>query len=181
MAYTFDEFCADCHRILAKDPGLSGQEQVRVHLEKLLSDPEFASAHWKPGTPTGRHTTYEDPELGFHILSYDMQEPFLSPPHNHGASWAVYGQARDFTIMREYERTDDASSDDRAELKQIKEYKLHPGQAGHFPSGAIHSIDYPAGARFVRVTGSDLDKIDRLKFDLEKKTAAQMGPAPNTR
>lgn len=181
MAYTFDEFCADCRRILAEDPGLAGQEQVRVHLEKLLSDPDFASGYWKPGDPTGRRTAYEDPELGFHILSYDMQEAFLSPPHNHGASWAVYGQARDRTIMREYERTDDASSDDHAELKQIKEYKLEPGKAGHFPSGAIHSIDYPAGARFVRVTGSDLDKIDRLKFDLEKKTASQMGPAPNTR
>jgi len=30
---------------------------------------------------------------------------------------------------------------------------------------AIHNIEFPDGARFVRVTGTDLEKIPRLKFD----------------
>ena len=28
------------------------------------------------------------------------------------------------------------------------------------------SIDYPEGSRFVRVTGRDLDYVQRLKFDM---------------
>lgn len=179
MAYRFEDFCLDCRRILAGDPGPSGQEQVRAHLEKLLRDPDFEASHWTGEAEAGRRTTYEDPELGFHILSYDMAEDYVSPPHNHGESWAVYGQARDWTIMREYDRTDDGSSDENAELEQTTEYKLDPGKAGIFPSGGIHGIDYPAGARFVRVTGVDLDRIDRLKFDLETKKATLMGAVPD--
>ena len=34
-----------------------------------------------------------------------------------------------------------------------------------------HEIDYPDGARFVRVTGTDLERVPRLKFDLAKGEA----------
>jgi hypothetical protein len=35
----------------------------------------------------------------------------------------------------------------------------------------IHSIDYPDGARFVRVTGTDLERVPRLKFNLKTNEA----------
>jgi hypothetical protein len=43
--------------------------------------------------PPGRHTLYEDPELGFVVLSHVNAKAAKSPPHDHGASWAIYGQA----------------------------------------------------------------------------------------
>lgn len=181
MAYTFEAFCDDCREILKEDPGAAGQERIRIQLEKLLREPGFEAAHWAPDAEPGRKTTYEDPELGFHILSYNMSEHYKSPPHDHGESWAVYGQARDHTIMEEFTRIDDGASGDHAELEKTKEYRLDPGKAGLFNAGIIHTIDYPPGARFVRVTGKDLDKIDRLKFDLANKTAELMGPAPDMR
>ena len=46
-----------------------------------------------------------------------------------------------------------------------KEYRLKPGKAGIFPPNAIHSIQYTAGARFVRVTGVDLETVNRRVFD----------------
>jgi hypothetical protein len=52
-------------------------------------------------------------------------------------------------------------------LKPAKKYRLNPGMAGIYQDGAIHSIDYPDAARFIRVTGTDLDKIDRIKIDLQ--------------
>lgn len=118
MAYTLEAFCADCRRILEDDPGPAGQEQVRGRLERLLRDPAFEAAHWTPDEDPGRKTVYEDAELGFHILSYDMTEPYKSPPHDHGSSWAVYGQARAYTVMEEFERVDDGRSGDRAELEK---------------------------------------------------------------
>ena len=51
------------------------------------------------------------------------------------------------------------------ELKVSKAYRLESGQAGIFPPGAIHSIEYTAGARFVRVTGVDLETVTRRVFD----------------
>jgi hypothetical protein len=56
----------------------------------------------------------------------------------------------------------------------VKKYRLNPGQAGIYQDGAIHSIDYPDNARFVRVTGTDLDKIDRIKIDLKTGEVATM-------
>jgi hypothetical protein len=37
MAYTLDEFAADCRRILKADPGPSGRETVRKKLQDLLT------------------------------------------------------------------------------------------------------------------------------------------------
>lgn len=53
----------------------------------------------------------------------------------------------------------------------MKTYRLEPGHAGCYDVGDIHSIDYPDGSRFVRVTGRDLDYVQRLKFDLAQKKA----------
>ena len=53
----------------------------------------------------------------------------------------------------------------------MKTYRLTPGTAGLYDVGAIHAIDYPADARFVRVTGTDLEAVERLKFDTARGKA----------
>ena len=40
--------------------------------------------------------------------------------------------------------------------------------------GQIHSIDYPDYARFIRVTGTNLDKINRIRIDLKTGEVEQM-------
>ena len=55
-----------------------------------------------------------------------------------------------------------------------------PGQAGIYQEGAIHSIEYPAKARFIRVTGTNLDRIPRRRFDLATGKATQMTPQQAT-
>ena len=64
-----------------------------------------------------------------------------------------------------------------AELERVRSYRLEPGQAGLYDVGDIHAIDYPAGAQFVRVTGTDLDEIPRLKFDVEHREAVAIESA----
>jgi hypothetical protein len=55
-----------------------------------------------------------------------------------------------------------------------------PGQAGIYQDGRIHSIDYPDYARFVRVTGTNLDKIKRIRIDLTSGEVHQMTPQQAT-
>ena len=62
----------------------------------------------------------------------------------------------------------------------MKKYRLNPGQAGIYQDGTIHSIDYPDHARFMRVTGTNLDKIDRVRFDLKTGEVHQMTPQQAT-
>ena len=49
-------------------------------------------------------------------------------------------------------------------------FRLEPEMAGMFDIGDIHSIHFPNGARFIRVTGTDLDTIPTNRFDLSKKS-----------
>jgi len=165
--YDLDQFIADCRTALARDPGPAGREQVRQKLEHLLKNKDFVEKYCGEDQPAGIKVLYEDPKLGFQVLSHVMDKARVSPPHDHGKSWAIYGQAKQYTDMIEWQREDDGKDPDHAKLKPNKKYRLNPGMAGIYQDGAIHSIDYPDKARFVRVTGTDLDKIERIKIDLK--------------
>lgn len=174
MAYDLDQFITDCRTSLARDPGPQGREEIRKNLERLLANSEFISAYCGDDQPRGLKVLYEDPKLGFLVLAHINDKARVSPPHDHGASWAIYGQATKYTDMIEWAREDDGTDPKNAKLKPVKKYRLNPGQAGIYQNGAIHSIDYPDYARFVRVTGTDLDNIPRIKIDLKSGAVEQM-------
>ena len=172
--YTLDQFIADCRSTLTRDSGPAGREQVRVNLEKLLGNPEFIRAYAGDDQPRGLKVLYEDDKLGFQVLAHINDKARVSPPHDHGASWAIYGQATKYTDMIEWEREDNGADPKHAKLKPAKKYRLTPGKAGIYQDGKIHSIDYPDYARFIRVTGTNLDKIPRIKIDLKSGAVEQM-------
>jgi predicted metal-dependent enzyme (double-stranded beta helix superfamily) len=176
MPYELKQFIDDCRAILARDPGVKGREEVRVRLEQLLRNADFVREHCGENVPQGLKTLYEDPKLGFQILVHNNEKGRAGQPHDHGASWAIYGQAIKYTDMTEWEREDDGRNPKQAKLRQTKKYRLMPGHAGIFQDGAIHAIDYPDKSRFVRVTGTNLDKIDRVRFDLKTGEIHQMTP-----
>ena len=180
MAYNLDQFIADCRATLGKDPGPAGREGVRKNLEKLLANPDFLEAHCGDDQPRGLKVLYEDDKLGFQVLAHINDKARVSPPHDHGESWAIYGQATKYTEMTEWAHEDDGSDPMHAKLKPIKKYRPEPGMAGIYQDGAIHSIDYPDYARFVRVTGTNLDKIKRMRVDLKTGQVHQMTPQQAT-
>jgi predicted metal-dependent enzyme (double-stranded beta helix superfamily) len=165
MTYTLDGFVKDAQAALKADTGSGGREKVRLLLEKLLANQAFVDEAVGPAAPHGTRKLYVDKEQGFVVLAHVNEKPHKSPPHDHGASWAVYGQAVKHTDMSEFKRLDGGDGAGAAKLEQTKAYRLEPGHAGIYDVGAIHAIDYPAGSRFVRVTGRDLDRVERLKYD----------------
>jgi hypothetical protein len=178
MAYNLDQFVADCRAILTRDAGPRGRDDVRARLERLLANKDFVAATCGEDARPGLKVLYEDKELGFQVLAHINEKARKSPPHDHGASWAIYGQATKYTDMIEWDRV--SGDDKHAELKEVKRYRLNPGQAGIYQDGAIHSIDYPDGSRFIRVTGTNLDKIDRVRFDLKTGEVHRMTPQQAT-
>ena len=179
MPYDLDQYIADCRAVLSRDPGMKGREEVRLKLEHLLHNPDFVRKHCEDA-PRGLHVLYEDPKLSFQILAHINDKARVSPPHDHGASWAIYGQATHYTDMIEWEREDDRGDPAKAKLKPVKKYRLLPGHAGIYQDGKIHSIDYPDSSRFIRVTGTNLDKIERVRFDLATGAVHQMTPQQAT-
>jgi hypothetical protein len=167
MAYDLGQFVSDCRSILSRDPGPPGREKVRVCLERLLTNRDFVDRYCGDAVAPGLTVLHDDKDLGFQVLAHINDKGRVSPPHDHGASWAIYGQATKYTDMIEWEREDDDGDPKHAKLKPVKTYRLDPGHAGIYQDGRIHSIDYPDSARFIRVTGTNLDRIDRVRFDLK--------------
>jgi predicted metal-dependent enzyme (double-stranded beta helix superfamily) len=161
--YSFDAFLADC-KADVKD-GEAGRERIRRNVERLLSQPDFVAEHFSSTAAAGVHVLHTDPETGFQVLAHVYDDGKDSPPHDHGASWAVYGQAVKHTDMKVWRRTDDGGKEGHAKVEVEQSYRLDPAMAGKFEPGQIHSIHFPAGARFLRVTGTDLKKIPTRRFD----------------
>jgi len=176
MAYDLQQFIVECKSILRADSGPGGREAVRAKLEQLLKEPDFVERYCADDAPIGVHVLFEDPELGFQILAHVYAKARVSPPHDHGASWAIYGQAARYTDVTEWERVDRDGDPKHGQLVAKSTYRLMPGHAAIYQDGMIHSIDYPDLARFVRVTGTNLDKISRRSFNLESGEVTQMQP-----
>ena len=173
MSYTLEQFCQDCREALTSNPGRAGRDIARGKLEQLLVDPDFLASTLGESQAPGVETIFEDPELDFCVLTYLAGGDRTSPPHDHGSSWAIYGQTAKHTDMKMYNRLGGGEGAGEAKLELVKEFRLNPGQAGLFDVGEIHAIAHPKGARFVRVTGTDLNHVERLRFD-EKQGRAEI-------
>ena len=171
MSYTLEAFCQDCREALTSQPGRAGRDVARGKLEALLLDADFIAATLGDDQEPGVRTIYEDPDLDFCVLAYIAAAERASPPHDHGNSWAIYGQVIKHTDMKMYNRIGGGEGAGEAKLEVTKEFRLNPGQAGLFDVGEIHMIDHPKGASFVRVTGTDLNHVERLRFDEKRGTA----------
>jgi predicted metal-dependent enzyme (double-stranded beta helix superfamily) len=170
-SYSLEAFCADCRtNVTAGGPG---RERIRRDVERLLSETAFVAEHFGPDAEPGIRPLYTDSESGFQVLAHVYNEGKQSPPHDHGVSWAVYGQAAEHTNMTVWRRTDDGGEAGRADVEVEEAYRLDPPKAGKFEPGEIHSIEFPAGARFLRVTGADLKTIPTRRFDPEAKTVME--------
>ena len=104
MAYTLDEFCADCRDAIKTDPGEAGHEVIRLNLEKLLRDEAFIAANFGASAVAGIRTVYRDPETDFNVLMHVCDKGKTGPPHDHGTSWGAYGQAVLHTDMKLWNR-----------------------------------------------------------------------------
>jgi predicted metal-dependent enzyme (double-stranded beta helix superfamily) len=163
MGCTLEGFATECHRILARDPGPAGRKQVCALLEEVLKDESFTSAHLGDDVPD-RKILYEDPELGFCILAHVYQGAKSSRPHDHGPSWAIYGQARGETIMTDWALLEPAAEGKPGKVRQVKTYTLAPGMAHLYNEGDLHSPRREGTTRLIRIEGKNMDKVRRFAY-----------------
>ena len=101
MTHTLDSFAARVREILQKEDNPAGREKVAALLRDALGDRAFVESLFD-GTSPERKVLYEDPQLGFCILAHRYTDARNSPPHGHGPSWAIYGQADGETVMTDW-------------------------------------------------------------------------------
>jgi hypothetical protein len=171
--YTLQQFLADTRTTINTKGMPAGLEEIRRHLEHLLTNPTLLHEHLGdplPSPPRPSQTIAHDPEIDVHVLVHGRDEAGKSAPHDHGPCWVVYGNYTNYTQMRRWKRVDDDSVEGHAKLTLQKEFRLHAGEAAAFAVGDIHSIEYPPDTYFIRVTGGDVEQQKTLRFNLEKQT-----------
>jgi hypothetical protein len=164
MATTLEKFAADCHAALKSQPGTSGREEVRKLVEQALADPAFVATYIPPGTPE-RHLLHEDAELGFAILAHGYVGPKSSKPHDHGPSWAIYGQAAGETIMTDWECLARPTDGAPGKASAIRDYVMKPGDAHLYDVGVLHSPERKHDTRLLRIEGLNMATVKRFPYE----------------
>jgi predicted metal-dependent enzyme (double-stranded beta helix superfamily) len=164
MAQTLQAFAAKCRDILKAENNPAGRAKVSALLQEALKDEDFVASNITDKTPE-REILYEDPDLGFCILAHRYDGAKTSAPHDHGPSWAIYGQARGETAMSDWELLEPASAEKAGKVKKKREYKLTPGVAHVYNEGDLHSPARAGPTRLIRIEGTNMEKVKRFKFE----------------
>ena len=83
-------------------------------------------------------------------------------PHDHGPSWAIYGQAIGETEMTDWKIV--KKENDIIFVKPIKTYLMKPGDVHFYDVGVVHSPLRKDPVRLLRIEGENLDNVQRSRI-----------------
>jgi hypothetical protein len=161
---TIEQFAAQCREALTSQPGTPGRQKVRDLVSEVLHDPEFIATYIPEGTPD-RHVLYEDSDLGFTVLAHGYNGAKGSKPHDHGPSWAIYGQAAGETIMTDWECLERASEGKPGKARRIRDYAMQVGDAHLYDVNVLHSPRRENSTRLLRIEGMNMDRVKRFPYE----------------
>ena len=164
MKRDLEQFSAACRSILKQDPGIEGRKKVCALVQDVLKDDDFIKTYLADDVPE-RKVLYEDPELGFCILGHVYHGAKDSNPHDHGPSWAIYGQARGETVMTDYAPVARPSEEQPGKARRVKDYALKPGMAYLYNEGDLHSPRRDGPTRLIRIEGQNMEKVRRYLYE----------------
>jgi hypothetical protein len=165
MKTTVESLALQVHAILAEDDSPAGRERVAAQLAAALREPGFVAAQFAGGNAE-RKILYADPELHFCILAHEYKQARQGSPHDHGPTWAIYGQAEGESVMTEFEVVEPATAGQRGRVREQRSYTMTPGHARVYDEGVIHAVRHPGPSRLVRIEGRDLATVKRGVYDI---------------
>jgi hypothetical protein len=165
MAMTLESLARDCREVLAANDTPAGRRQVAALVGQALRDAEFVRSQFPPDAPE-RKVVYEDPSLGFCILAHEYRGAKESGPHDHGPSWAIYGQAEGETLMSDFALVEPATAERKGKVRRTKSYALRPGDVHVYNEGDLHAPSRLGPTRLIRVEGTNMERIKRAKYEV---------------
>ncbi len=152
---------------------------IRNELIELTQDKELFPRSSFPITDDGGSAVYrisEDSDHRYALYASVGAAGKSVPPHNH-TTWAVIVGVYGDELNRFYERTDDASKEGYAELKETGSFVVQHGNGVVFLPDDIHAIstDDSEPTVHLHMYGLALDHLhERLVFDQSGKTVKTM-------
>ena len=161
MIYSLEQFIGDCRAALFSDDGPVGRERVRQSVEKVLGNEAFIAKYLGDDNTTERQILYEDPDLGFCICAHVYLDPNQGKPHDHGSTWAIYGQAVGETEMTDWKIITAPNDETPGKVEMVKSYRMRPGDAHLYETGAVHAPMREGPTRLIRIEGQNTEKLKR--------------------
>jgi hypothetical protein len=163
MTYTLEQFAADIRAALAADQGPAAKRKVCEYVTRSLNDPVFVATYLKdrPANANPREILYEDPELGFCICGHVYDGAANGSPHDHGPSWAIYGQAVGVTEMTDWRIVPQGEAGKPSLVEPVRTYAMNPGDAHLYDVADVHSPRRAAPVKLIRIEGRNLDHVKR--------------------
>jgi hypothetical protein len=172
MSYTLEQLAADIRRALMADPGRAGKAEVCRYVSRSLNDPSFVTTYLKERAPGAnpREVLFEDPQLGFCICGHVYAGSANGSPHDHGPSWAIYGQAAGVTEMTDWKIVEKGGAGKPSLVEPVRTYVMKPGDAHLYDIGDVHSPKREKPSKLIRIEGQNLDNVQRSS--IKAKTPA---------
>jgi len=164
MSYTLDQLAADIKATLKADPSPAAQEKVCSMVSKACLDKAFVAEHLTEEACKPRKVLYEDPELGFCICGHVYGDRAVSAPHDHGQSWAIYGQAVGQTVMTDWTIVKKGEGESPSLVEPARDYEMNPGDVKFYDVGVVHSPRREAPTKLIRIEGANLDRVVRSRI-----------------
>jgi predicted metal-dependent enzyme (double-stranded beta helix superfamily) len=164
MHNSIEEFGLACHAAIKAKPGPAGRTAICAMLREVLLNTTLMNQCFDDHTPE-RKLLYQDPELGFCVLAHNYQGAKESPPHDHGPSWAIYGQVSGETKMFDWELVSPAGPGVTGKVKHKKDYVLKPGIAHVYNEGDLHSPSRAGATRLIRIEGTNMEHVTRYRYE----------------
>jgi hypothetical protein len=174
MTYTLEQFAADIRAALKADASSAAKLKVCGYVSRSLNDPVFVATYLKDRPPNAnpREILYEDPELGFCICGHVYDGAAIGSPHDHGSSWAIYGQAAGITEMTDWKIVQQGEAGKPSLVEPARTYVMKPGDAHFYDVANVHSPRREAPVKLIRIEGRNLDHVKRSNIKAAQPVAA---------
>jgi predicted metal-dependent enzyme (double-stranded beta helix superfamily) len=125
------------------DPAARWQKMTPI-LQELLADPTVRehSKTWPTCQQTGRAQNllfYEDPDYKFVVNGLIKAPKSRTQIHDHAHNWTLYGVLDGHESIERYDRLDDRSKPDHAEIRRSENVRVGPGKVDLVPPYQIHA------------------------------------------
>jgi predicted metal-dependent enzyme (double-stranded beta helix superfamily) len=164
--YGLDAFARDVGAVLDRRPAMPIIiREVSGLTKRLVADDRWLAERCRVASDDSytRHLLHRDPRNRFIVLSLVWQPGQATPVHDHSC-WGVMGLLENSLEECCYDRLDDGSRPDFAELAQSRGTEVGKGSVAYLlpPYEEIHQISNVSGKPTisVHVYGRDLDEVN---------------------
>ncbi|HEY2107723.1 MAG TPA: cysteine dioxygenase family protein [Candidatus Binataceae bacterium] len=136
---------------------------------RLASSRSWIDRRCAQGLEPGRNLVHEEPDHSLAIQLVKWRAGSRAPAHDHG-TWALIAGIEGEEINTLWRRKDVGSRAGFAEIEELSQVAVGPGQVLLIGERDIHTVSTPAPALAVHIYGMNTEYIERNIFDPVGKT-----------